>query len=509
MAYTYGQEPGGVADRLRVALDRAISVFSPGWALERAAARESLSAYRNATNRRTERGASTARTANEDLELGRDRWRMVGRMRDLERNSALAFALLRATVESVVGTGFSVDPQTEDEEWNKKARELWASWGETEADARGLATFDELLGLLFWSMLRDGDVGVVLLADGRLQTVESDLIASPFGSSARAANGRNMVDGVELDERGRPVKFWVLNETNGVSPARSKFTEVSADQFVFLARRTRLGQTRGLPAYAQTAWLFDQVDGYVEATTVAQRMAACFGLVLKRKVKQTGLPTQDGNDGETRRKMRAEPGMVLEVDPGEEVTTVQGAQPPGNLPDFIAMLVRLAAIVLGLPLEVALLDFSRTTYSSARAALLQAWQTWAGYQRLLKKFCTRIYLWKIAQWMDEGLLPARADADKHTWRAPGWRWLDPEKEIRAALAAIDGNLDTHAGVVTRMGGDPDEVLEQREREEKDLKRRKLERARSTLTRDPTPPGGKPADPKNDSPDGEDKPKGEE
>jgi lambda family phage portal protein len=485
-------------ERARTALDHTIAAISPSWGAERSAWRatlrqvqraERLSSFRTASQRRTEREASAWRTADGDLESDRARWKMVLRGRQLERNSALAFGCLRASVDNVIGTGFHVDPGTDDDAWNEQARTLWTTWCANDCDVRGLSTFDELLASWCWSYLRDGDVGIVLTEDGKLQSIEADLITTPMKLQVEKRGA--VVDGVELDRRGRPTTYYVLDETVGTVTPSTTYTAVPADQMIFVARRQRLGQTRGLPAFAQVAWLFDQIDGYLEATTVAARMAACFALVFERKTKMGTGDTGVGTDGVPRRKLRAEPGSAIEIDPGEKVTSLQGAQPTGDIGGFLAVLVRFCALVLGLPLEVALLDFSRTNYSSARAALLQAWQVWACLQAVWKRVCTRIYLWKIAQWMDEGLLAPRDDADLHEWRAPGWRWLDSEKEIKAALAAIDGNLQTHADTVAGLGGNAKKVIKQRAKEVKEMKDLDLPQARSTLTRDP---GGAPASP---------------
>lgn len=490
--------------RLVDGIESVIGTLSPRWAAERAMSRAAIRAaerlaYRSASNRRTERETPPrARQADLDLELGRDRSAVVSRMRQLEQDSALAFGMLRATRENTVGSGFGLDPETGDEAWNKAALDLWTGWTR-DPEARGLFSWDELLGLLFVSYLRDGDVGLVLLEDGKVQAIESDLISSPYGNQ-----GRNLVDGVELDERGRPSKYFVLVEDFKSASrivTRGKYKEIPAESMIFLARRTRLGQTRGLPAFAQIAWLFDQMDGFIEATTVAARMSACFGLVFQTKTKRAGLATETDGDGNARRRMRVEPGQIYELEVGEDIKGVQGAQPVTGFTDFLATLSRVSGLVLGLPLEIALLDFSRTNYSSARASLLQAHQTWACHQANLRILCSRVYLWKVAEWIDAGLLAPRGDADAHRWMCPGWRWVDPEKEVAAAIAAMDANLDTHAATAMRMGREPRGLLKARAKELDEMEKLKLPLVRSNTTRDPGAPGGD-APKKKEAPQGD-------
>jgi lambda family phage portal protein len=484
-----------------VFLDSAIKVLSPTLALERMGARlsaEQLSGMfnRGARYSRTDGRTTTGRGASGDVinERGLDRREFVDRARQLERDSVIAETLLSRSTEAVVGDGYRPQAKTADPKWNEKAEALWKEWaGTTACDVRGMSKFPELLGLGFRSCLRDGDVGAVKLAavpgdrlGGRLRMFESDELADPRGFAA------NRVDGVDLDEAGKPVGFWLLQSLNtGWADRRAipNHVRVPADYVLFLARRLRLGHTRGLSALATIAWLIDQIDGNVEAITTSARMAACFGLILKRKRGMPGLPTTTGADGIARRKMRVEPGAFIEVDIDEDVTQLDPKQPTQDFPQFIRMLARLVALAFGLPLEVAFLDFSQTTYASSRGALLQAWKTWRGHQERMKTFCTSIYQWKIVEWIEAGLLPYRADALEHAWLCPGWQWLDPEAEIKAAMAAIDAGLETHSAVAARMGLDLEELLVQATKDRAALRAAGVPEVRSTLTRDPAQPPG--------------------
>lgn len=474
-------------------LDGWIKAIAPGWGAEREAARLALSqaeklsssAYRGAFHSRTDRTAPTLRGAGPDWTLERtyDRREIVDRARQLEQNSILAEAMLSRATESVVGVGYALQARTEDSEWNSQAEALWKAWNPL-ADSRGLCSFDEILALLYRSWLRDGDVGVVKQNSGTLRVLESDEIATPEGYGQP-----NMVDGVEVDSQGRVVAFHVLSgkpDAAFMGADRRLLTDrvrVPARYVEFMARRQRLGQTRGISAFSGISWILDQLDGNLEAVTVANRMAACLGLVLKRKARLTGLATTTGADGIARKKLRLEPGSFMEVDPDEDIKTVQGNPQAQNLGDFLRILGRMASIAFGLPLEITFMDFERTNYSNARAALLQSWNVWRNHQKMLKVFCSRVYTWKLLNWIEDGLLPAREDALSHSWIAPGWQWLDPVAEIQSNLAAVDAGFKTRADIVMQLGGDFEDVVAQQKRERELMEEAELPIARSTLTRD--------------------------
>jgi lambda family phage portal protein len=477
-------------------LDQIISVVAPSWAAERVAARlamseaERLSNHRGAVHTRLDRPAPETRGASPDwtLERGLERRVLVDRARQLEQSSVLAEGMLSRSQESVVGNGFALQAKTTGDgskEWNEAAEALWKEWADSEADVRGLCSFGELLGLVFRSYLRDGDVGTVLLANGQLRVIESDEIATPTGYMAS-----NLVDGIELDAAGKPTTFHVIQNARMLAADRRSVhahLQIPAENVLFLARRRRLGQTRGISAFAGVTWVLDQIDGNIEAVTVAARMAACFGIVIKRRARGSGLPQETGPDGVARRKMRVEPGGFFEVEPDEDVKQVQAAQPTTNFSDFIRILGRIASVAFGLPVEILLMDFEKTNYSNARAALLQAWNVWRVHQRMLKRFCSRIYTWKVLQWMEAGLLPVREDALEHGWICPGWQWIDPVNEIQSTLAAIDAGLETRANAIMRLGYDPEEQWTQLEKEYADMEAKGIPVVRSTLTRDPVAP----------------------
>ena len=51
-----------------------------------------------------------------------------------------------------------------------------------------------------------------------------------------------------------------------------------------------------------------------------------------------------------------------------------------------------------------------------------------------------------------------------TWMGGGWGWVDPVKEVGAAIAAILAGLSTHSKELAAQGEDFEEVFEQLARE---------------------------------------------
>lgn len=465
--------------------DDLIGFFSPARAARRKYWRSFSQSYRAASHSRIGRAKPVNASADYHLEREWDRIEMVDRARAVERDNPIAAGLLSRAVENVVGCGIRPQARTEDEEWNNRAEELFEEWSH-RADVRGLDSFYELQQLAVRSYLRDGDFGAVLLDSGQLQMVESDQLAAPTDKRFTP----NHVDGIDLDDRGKPIAYHIVKGRGDQHyyPRRRDQVErikVPADDFIFVARRNRLGQTRGEPCFAQSFELFDQLDGLIESVVVAARMAACFGMVITSNYPPNQLPNITGADGRSYREWNMEPGMIKTLEPGETVSQVKPDHPSQNFSDFMATIGRLLGLQLGMPLELVFMDFSRTNYSSARAALIQARQSFKQIQdRMITHFCRRVYLWNVRRWIEDGLLELREDWARHVWATPAWKWIDPLKEIQAHLVGVDAGMMTLSDVAKSQGRDLLELLEQRARELKLQKDLGIPEVRSTMTREP-------------------------
>lgn len=444
-----------------------------------------------------------------------NRWRLTllrDRARQMAENNPLAVGMLDRAVENVIGHGMRLQAMTDDPGFNEQAEELWRDWID-KADIRGVFSGAEFQRVIYRHHLLDGDVGCGLVSRGTdcfLQGYEGDLIDTANGGYRPEDN---VVDGIQFDSDNRAVGYYVTPfDQSGVQMGE---TFIRARDFIFYPRLRRLSQIRGEPCFSQVFKLFDQIDGYQEAVIVAARIAACQGLMIKSNSaanQLNGLKTATDLQGNPRRITQMEPGIIHYLQPGEEVQTINPSQPTQSFPDFMAAMLRFAGLTLGLPLELVLLDFSRTNYSSARASLLQAYRSFRTQQQsFCERFMSRTYRWRISKWVKNGqlvvppkLLGVPADGTSpawwnHQWIAPGWAWVDPVKELQAALMAIDGGLATVSGTLQEHGKDLRDLTAVRAREIKLFDELGIVLSKSNMTRDAiiTPAPGTPTKPEAD------------
>ncbi len=476
-------------------IDSLIRSISPAWALKREEARAQLlliddfkASYDGAYGSRV----STPYTRSMSMTGIREmiRWRQMNmrdRAREMERNNSLARGMLDRAVENIIGPGMEVEARTADPDFNLRAMELWRQ-EKDQFDITGMREFGDLQKIIFRSALRDGDVGCVMVRRGltnRIQVIEGDYIDS---MNKAALDTPSQVHGIDLNGDSRPTAFHVIGYQK--DNARTE-TVVPARNFIFLTNTNRATEIRGEPVFAQVFDKFDSIDKTIEAVVLAARIAACFGAVVRSGMSGSAFPnlqTAMNSQGNQQRLATIEPGMIQYLKPGEDIVQINPTQPAQNFPEFIATLLRFIGVNLGMPLELILLDFSRTNYSSARASLQQAYRAFRSRQTTFKtRVLVKLWRWWISSKVKNGQLivpPAIAQNFwKHEWIAPGWSWVDPTKEIQAAMMEVDGGFNTLTNIAMQHGRDFYELVQQRKRELEVLAEAGITTSRSVATRD--------------------------
>ena len=408
----------------------------------------------------------TIRDADQHLEP-----RSLGQLRelgrDLDRNSSLIHGVVERFVDNTIGPTFGFRPKTEDPGWNQAAHEWMVEQQGLGCESRGLFDWHEILRLSMRNLMTDGDSVLIHLSDRKLQAVEAHEIATPLDAKRR---GKKVVNGVEVNKAGRPLAFWISpKQRNGYFGRMADGRRVPVEETVWPAYRTRFTQTRGTPILTSAFKHYDRLDGYIDAESLAAEIDACLAFFIRSPTDYLGdstiQPGQEADtheDGTSKIIEKIEPGMIARVQSDEEIQAFGAKRPGGQFDPYVVTSLRILGAAIGMPLELVLLDFSRTNYSSARAALQQAyrvfrcWQNWA-----IRTICTPIYRRWIAMGIAAGELTMRADAMKVMWFPPRWAWIDPLKEVLALKEAVGLGIETLTSEIERRGQTVEEYRDER------------------------------------------------
>ena len=117
--------------------------------------------------------------------------------------------------------------------------------------------------------------------------------------------------------------------------------------------------------------------------------------------------------------------------------------------EFGVLNVRQTGASIGVPYEVVLKDFSKTNYSSARAALNEAWRYFINRRTWLATYwAAPIYRLWLEEAVNAGMIEAPGYYEnaefylKCKWIGPGRGQIDPTKEAEAAQIRMDTFIST-------------------------------------------------------------------
>jgi len=496
-----------ISEWLSAGMDNIISFFSPKAGFKRRMYQEAISisqkfgAYKGASRDRL-RSSWIPGGGSADQDLLPELSDIRERSRDLNRNDAHAAGITSTMTVNVIGTGIRPQSRVDKEElgidekladeFQRKAEKAWKRWI-PYADAGERMDFYEIQQLVDRQILENGEAIIVpLRLEGRpypltLQVIESDRLNTPPDKKSDKA----IRSGIRIGENGEPVSYFIQKTHPGdishrIREEARQYIEIQAKGIMgrknifHLYYVLRSGQTRGVPFFAPVLTYFKDLAEYAEAELVASRIAACFSLFITSEASMDVAVNSAYERNQSGQLVESlEPGMIKHLMPGETITSFNPQRPSATFEPFVDRILKAISAALGLPYELVAKDFSKTNYSSARAALLEARRYFKVRQEWLsQKLCQPV--WEML--LEEAYLKGELDAAEFyekgkpksawlraRWIAPGWSWVDPLKEVKASREAITGNISSLADEVAGQGKDWEEILEQRAREEQKRK----------------------------------------
>ena len=483
--------------------DSALSIIAPTYAAKRMHARAVIKQL--ATFAAAERGRSTkswkttTKTADEaiipDLPL------MTARARDLCRDNSHARSIVRSFGRNVVGRGITpesaIEIATDDpamQELDEQLDRLWELWATTPAwcDVEGRRTFYDMQRVASEQLVEAGEAFFVMSMEGnaadgmvplKLQFIEAEQLDPSITKDVNTGNA--IVGGVEIDDKGRPVAYHIRPITASPSGRQARGYQAvqsyandpvryEADRVLHVYRPDRAGQVRGYTWLAPVLIRLHNLQKFDDAYLWAAQLEASIGVIIKRVGANSmigagggsGLNAPLGSDNvdeDGNREFNFRPGMVAELEPGEDVTAFNPQRPSGVYEAYT--MAQLKSIAAGVDLSYPQVsrDFHQGNFSSQRQAKLEDERAWQSIQDLLiASLCrpVRNAFVRLASSFDivPGLpspeeLRAVAGADylAADWMPDGWAWVEPVREAQAEKIAVEELLDTRGAVLNRRG----------------------------------------------------------
>lgn len=413
------------------------------------------------------------------------------RARDLAQLNDHVRSFLRAVENNVIGRGIPFQSQVRNAQGdlveieNREIEIAWKRWAKkSSCDVSGLKSFRMIERLVVRTLATDGEVLVRMIPKrfGKsripfaLQILEADMLDENFNGIV----GKNRVRmGVEVDEWQRPVAYHFFSKHPGDSIFQdpSKMPErvrIPAEQVIHLFLPERGIQSRGVPWVVSAMFKLHQLKGYEEASVVRKRgVASIMGFIENPEAELQG----DKVEGDER-VWEFEPGTFRKLAPGEKVNVPNLGDPGGaEFDPFCRAMLRSTAAGLGSSYEELTKDYSQSSYSSTRQALISDRDNW----RVIQDFITENFHQVVFEnWLAAAVLSGAVRLDGYydepdrfenpRWMPRGWQWVDPLKDVTANAQAVEAGFKNITDVLAEEGQDFEEKMLQRKAEQAFLKK---------------------------------------
>jgi len=399
------------------------------------------------------------------------------RCRDLTRNNAYARRFITLAKANTVGDrGVTLqvkarnDNGSMDNIGNDQIEIAWKRWGRMgQCSVDGKISWVDAQRLFIENLVRDGEVLVRLVKYPNdfgfaLEFIESDLLDEEY--NVTLPNGNRIRMGVELDSFNRPIAYHLFTAHPGDNSTMwmgKSYNRIPADKMIHAFLPERAMQTRGAPWMSPVIADLKMLNGYREAELVAARVGAS-------KMGFFTSPTGDGfTPDDTDNKvpiMEAEPGTFHQLPDGVQFQQFDPTHPTTAFADFEKAILRGIASGLGVSYTSLANDLEGVSYSSIRQGALEDRDQWKIIQDfLIQHFVEPVYRAFLLAIMQNSVInipESRFDkfAEATVFRARGFQWVDPLKEMNASVVGLQNGLLSMQDIANQQGRDVEEIFDQ-------------------------------------------------
>ena len=395
-------------------------------------------------------------------------------------------SIVGAYCRGVVGIGITArsaakDPATGNPltEFNEGIDHLWRRWAQKRrwCDVARMRTFVEaerfavqewvLVGNAFARISYEPNRDTVGV---RFQLFEAEQL--DFNKTRNGQTGNEVRAGVEIDEFGGAVAYWVSINVHPWESGKGKSVRVPAEEIIHLWRPERARQTLGVTQLCASLQKSRHLSQYDIYQLVAARLeAASCGFYRRSGVAGIGatdymsLPSRPGEektDAAGARYMEMEPGMMRELPPDvEDPKFFTPNRPGGQYDPFVNAQVDQIGAAAGVDGASVSRNFTRGTYSSQRQGMLENWKQFDPVELMVIDELGRPFRETFKRFaVLEGKVKApgffvdpelRAAYLEDNWQGPPKEWIDPLKMMMAAKLGVDYRLITREMVANERG----------------------------------------------------------
>lgn len=392
---------------------------------------------------------------------------ITARARWLVRNNGYAANAVESFACNVVGDGIKPSSTIADAAKKEELQTLWLAWTD-DADAEGLTDFYGLQRRAAREVFLSGEVFIRIrprrAEDGltvplQLQMLPAEMLPLDMN---RTLPGAGLIrQGIEFDGIGHRVAYHFLRRHPGdlTDPGLAGETvRVLATDVIHVLDPVEAGQLRGVSRFAAAIVKLFTLDLYDDAELERKKIAAMFAMFITSPAPETPLePTEED--------LEVEPGQVVRLDPGEDVSTPATPDSGGTYEPFQYRTLLQIAAALGVPYGYLTGDTAKGNFSNTRISLIEFRRRISAWQHgvLVYQLCRAVWV----RWMDTAVLSGalvlpgyesqRRQYQACAWLPTKWDWIDPMKDASAEILQIEAGLKSRTQALAERGYDAEQV----------------------------------------------------
>lgn len=438
----------------------------------------------------------SASSTSADAEIKNQLRILRDRSRDLARNDSYVQRYLNLMVSNIIGSnGIRLSMKARNNDGNldilanRTIEQSWKKWGRMgSCTTNGRLSFLDCQKLFVESLARDGEVLVrhVVSKDSefgyQLQFLEADHL-DEGKNEQNPKTGNKIKMGVEVDKNDKPVAYHLFKnhpyDNTYLSP--KEHIVVPASEIIHAYIPNRSQQNRGVPFTASAMPNIKMLNGYMEAEITAARVSASkMGFFVS--------PDGDSYVGEGYENdyapiMEASAGSFEQLPAGVDFRSFDPNHPTTAFESFTTQVLRGIASGLNISYHALTNDLSSVNYSSLRAGALEDREMYRLYQTfVVEHFIRPVFDKWLEMSISKGVIQiptagtpqtflslpmSRYDkfAESANFIPRSFSWVDPQKEMMAAINGMQAGLVSYQDVQSNYGRDVEELFEQHEREQ--------------------------------------------
>ena len=419
------------------------------------------------------------------------------RSRDSSRNDWSGASAVQKWATNLVGIGITPRfKEVTSVERKKAIGLLWKDFVQA-SDADGVLNFYGQQTLAVRTWLDAGEVFIRrrsrfvdegLPVPMQLQMLEPEMIPMLDADNyVGMPAGHRIRSGIEFNKRGRRVAYWIYKEHPGdgtmiLTSTSDQLVRVLASDICHVFEPMRPGQVRGVSMLAPILTRLRTIEDYDDATLTRQQLANLIVAFISRKMPPitgdedlNGLTGQEYEpDAEGRPLIGLQPGLVQELDDGQEVQWSNPPEAGTNYSDYMRTQHLGTSAAAGLPYEIFSGDIKEVSDRTLRVMIneFRRFSEQRQWQIIIPMMCVPVMRWFAEAATLMGALGQDEfdDVRRAEWATHGWAHIHPVQDPEGKKLEVDAGFRSRSGVIGERGDDPDEVDDERaadmEREKK-------------------------------------------